>query len=117
MTVTGISDPPGQLIVIVSLAFSGNYPTGGDALDLTTLIGQSHLSRVAVFNNLPIQSDPALGGGFDMEVLPGATLSTFKAKLFTSGGTELGAGTYAANAALLLASTNNTITFTFDKLL
>lgn len=117
MNVITITDPPGQLRVAVALTFSGSYPAGGDILDLTTIIGQSHLSKVAAFNAPPIDSDPALGGGFDMEVLPGATLATFKGKIFSSGGTELAAGTYLANAPLMLASLNNTIEFIFDKLL
>jgi hypothetical protein len=117
MTVISITDPPGQLRVAVNLAFTGSYPTGGDTLDLTTIIGLGHLSKVAVFNNLPVDVDVALGGGYDGEFLPGSALNNGKLKLFSSGGTELGAGAYSSGAALLSASLNNTIEFVFDKLL
>ncbi len=115
-TVITITDPPGQLRVAVNLAFAGSYVTGGDTLDLTTIIGQGHLSKVAVFNNAPVDVDVALGGGFDGEFLPGTTLANGKLKLFSSGGTEVSAGAYTSNAALLAASLNNTIEFVFDKL-
>ena len=116
LAVKTIGQPSGgQQRITVGLTFSGSYPTGGDTLDLTTILGVSYLSRVAVFNNLPVTSDPALGGGFTGEFLPGATLNNGKLKLYTTAGTELAAGTYAANAALLLASLNNFIEFIFDS--
>jgi hypothetical protein len=117
MTVIAVNTAGNQTRVMASLAFTGSYPTGGDTLDLTTLIGQSHGDYVVAFNSLPVTADPTIAGGLDMEVIPGATLSTFKGKLFTSGGTELGAGTYVAGAALLAASLNSTIEWIFDKLL
>ena len=117
LTVLTITDPPGQLRVACNLVFTGSYPTGGDTLDLTTIIGAGHLSKVAVFNALPVDVDVALGGGFDGEFLAGSALNNGKLKLFSSGGTEVSAGTYAANAALLAASLNNTVEFVFDKLL
>jgi len=117
MTVTGVNAIGNQLRVLTNLVFTGSYPTGGDTIDLTTLIGQGHGSGVAVFNNMPLQATPSLGGGIDAEFIPGSALNNGKLKLFTAGGTELGAGTYAANAALLAASLNNYIEWFFDKLL
>jgi len=117
LTVVSITDPPGQLRVACNLAFTGSYPTGGDTLDLTQILGASHLSKVAVFNALPVDTDVALGGGYDGEFLAGSALNNGKLKLFTSGGTELGAGAYSSGAALLAASLNNTAEFVFDKLL
>lgn len=117
MTVVSISDPGPQLRIIANLVFSGSYPTGGDTCDLTQLIGQSHLTRMAVFNNLPVDADEGMGGGFDAEFLIGSALNNGKLKIFTSGGTELGAGAYSSGAPLLVASLNNNVEFTFDKLL
>src|SRR5882724_8265216 len=117
LAVTAVNAVGNQLRVGVALTFSGSYPTGGDTIDLTTIIGQAHGVGIAVFNALPINNDVALGGGIDGEFLPGSALNNGKLKLFTTGGTELAAGTYAANAALLLASLNNQIEFVFDKLL
>lgn len=117
MNVTTADAVGSQLRVTVALTFSGSYPTGGDTVDLTTIEGQGHLSRIAAFSALPVAADPALGGGFTGEFIPGAALNNGKLKIFTTAGTELAAGTYAANAALLLASLNSTLEFIFDKLL
>lgn len=117
MTLVGGTQTGGQLRPIVNLAFSGNYPTGGDTIDLTTIIGLADDAFIAVFSALPIAADPTLGGGFDMEFIPGSALNNCKGKIFTSGGTELAAGAYAANAALLAASLNSQIEFVFDKFL
>lgn len=117
MTVIAVNTAGNQTRVITSLVFSGSYPTGGDTLDLTSIVGQSHGVYVAAFNAAPITADPTLSGGYDMEVIPGASLSTFKGKVYTSGGTELGAGSYASGAALLTTSLNSTIEWVFDKLL
>jgi len=117
LTVTGVNPVGNQLRVLTNLVFTGSYPTGGDTIDLTTIIGQGHGIGIAVFNNLPLQADPSMGAGFGAEFIPGAALNNGKLKLFTTAGTELAAGTYAANAALLAASLNNSIEWVFDKLL
>ncbi|SRR6266404_2889863 len=117
LAVTGIGHGNNQFQITVGLTFTGNYPTGGDTVDLTSIIGASDDVGVAVFSALPIYVDPALGGGFGGEFIPGSGLNNCKLKVFSAPGTELAAGGYAANAALLAASLNNTLSMTFDKLL
>lgn len=117
MTVVGVTQTGNQLRVVCALAFTGSYPTGGDTIDLTTLIGQGHGVGIAVFSSPPIAEDAALGGGYDMEFIPGSALNNWKGKIFGTGGTEISAGTYASVAALLSASLNSQAEFIFDKLL
>jgi len=50
---------------------------------------------------LPVYVDPALGGGYGSGIHSGSALITAKLKVFSAPGTELAAGSYAANAALL----------------
>jgi len=117
LAVSGIGHGNNQFRIGVTLTFTGNYPTGGDTVDLTTILGASDDVGVAVFSALPVYVDPALGGGYGAEFIPGSALNNCKLKVFSAPGTELAAGSYAANAALLAASLNNSLDMVFDKLL
>ena len=55
--IVGMNTSGQQLRLSLVLALSGNYPTNGDTLDLTTLIGQGYLSKVFAANNPPTQGD------------------------------------------------------------
>lgn len=84
------------------LVFSGNYPTGGDTLDLTPLmqagIPTNAIPVDAFVNGLGVGTSQAAGGGY-YAFLQNATspgLTGNKIKIFASGGSELGAGAYPA---------------------
>jgi hypothetical protein len=80
------------------LSFSGSYSTGGDTLDLTPLLGSlpSGALPISMFaeGNGPTASQQ--GGGGYYAVLAGTTLANNKLKIFSSGGSEIGAGAYPA---------------------
>jgi len=69
-----------------SLAFSGNYATGGDSWDASTLFtGQANPTSILVV-------DVAGGAGYSAEYDKVAK----KLKIFSASGTELAAGAYPA---------------------
>ena len=74
---------------VATLAFSGNYPTGGDTLDFTQ-----------VANVLPsdtiVQAFAESQNGNSGYYIPvqGTALNNWKLKAFVGGGTELTAGAY-----------------------
>lgn len=77
----------------VPLAFSGNYVTGGDTIDLRTMIKATRATSVL--------SVKILGqAGYDYRFLPGTDLSNGKVMIFDVGAagaeTELAAGAYPA---------------------
>jgi hypothetical protein len=120
------ADPSGKtLYVCATLTFSGNYTTGGDTLDLTTLIGQQYLSKVAVFGKLPLYGFiSGSTSGFLYSWIVGTTLSNGKVQITgqqpTSATTgiialsELAAGAYPAG---ITGDTAVTAEFAFDLLL
>ena len=101
--------------VILKLVFSGNYVTGGDALDLTNGGGTpaapntipSAQSRGAATFDIeahgPAGSRSANGGYYTVVApnndapLTFADLANMKLKIFSGGGSELGAGAYPAD--------------------
>lgn len=89
-------EPTGQ---ILGLTFSGNYSTGGDTLNLTpSNISDPGLQGVLGPNQTPVAVDVLQEnlGGYYVEVIPGASLSTWKVQCFQPGGTEVAAGAYPA---------------------
>jgi len=76
---------------VATLAFSGNYPTGGDTLDFTQ-----------VANVLPsdtiVQAFAESQNGNSGYYIPvqGSALNSWKLKAFVGGGTEVTAGAYPA---------------------
>lgn len=101
---------------ICSMAFSGSYPTGGDTVDLTQIIGASHGMFTFVANNPPSNGDPALSSGFVGEFIPGSQLNNGKLKIFSASGAEIAAGAYSSSAAGLTTDLNSQIEFVLDKL-
>lgn len=98
---------------VLGLTFSGNYATGGDALDLTAVTNTNWLAK-AHFGQNPLQGAVLNApDGYGLEIVPGATLSTWKVKVLTASGAELAAGAYPAgltgdsNAALEFISRTN----------
>ncbi len=92
-----------------TLAFSGNYATGGDTLDFTTVAGVIPSSQAPV--QLSIQSQ---NGNFNQYVpVQGSALNNWKVRIAAPGGTEIAAGAYPASV------TSDIVAFqaTFRKLL
>lgn len=101
--------------VYLKVLFSGNYPAGGDTLDLTNAGGTPAAPNTipAAVNGGVVDVDIiergvvggfVAGGGFCALIAPNANaplkfadLANLKLKLFTSGNTELGAGAYPAS--------------------
>jgi hypothetical protein len=98
------------------LVFTGNYVTGGDTLDLTTIVGlvptASLPLQIYAQSNGGATSFGAGVGGYYEVVQAGAALNTYKLKAYTAGGTELAAGAYPAS----VTSDVVTITITWRKL-
>lgn len=122
LTLLSVAHPTIEDIVEVwfQISFSGNYVTGGDTIDLTTLAGQVSLNEGSlidadVINKMPvgIHVDSQTGGfgasqGGYYEMLTYTNVSggvatvrtpkTCKIQLFAAGGTEASASAYPATA-------------------
>lgn len=84
---------------ILALAFAGNYPTGGDTLDLTAI--SEALNRIDGFKNFKFDGIKVMypvseSGGYYFEIIKGTTLANNKVKIYKPAGTELDAGAYPA---------------------
>jgi len=77
---------------IGTLAFSGNYPTGGDTLDFTTVADKLPSDQI-----IQVFADSQNGNSGYYVPLAGSALNNWKLKAFTGGGTELSAGAYPAS--------------------
>jgi len=69
--------------------FSWNYPTGGDALDFTTVADKLPSTQI-----IQVFADSQNGNPGYYVPVQGTVLNNWKLKAFTGGGTELGAGAY-----------------------
>src|SRR5436309_7796848 len=79
------------------LTFSGSYATGGDTLDLTSIArlvpsGSQPLQVFIEGNSSAATAQSFLGGYY--VAITGASLATWKVKIFAAAGTELAAGAY-----------------------
>jgi len=99
ITVQNVDASGSTVLVTGTLAFSGNYTTGGDTLDWTTAIEQIAPSG----KSIPSVSSPQVvliasqGGNADSYVaVQGSALNSWKVKCFAAGGTEVSAGAYPA---------------------
>ncbi len=100
-----------SILAFIALTLSGSYVVGGDTLDLTKVTNTNGEDFEGFFEN-----PQSIGlffenlGGYYAQIIPGATLSAYKIKIFAPGGAELGAVTYAsvnltaANSIVLLAT-------------
>jgi hypothetical protein len=103
------------LEVILLLAFSGSYSTGGDVLDLTngggTLAAPNLLGLMGLTDGVadittspsgPALSQSAIGGYYTVvppngnAVIKLSDLANLKLKIFAAAGSELAAGVYPA---------------------
>jgi hypothetical protein len=74
---------------VATLAFSGNYPTGGDTLDFTQVASVLPSDTI-------VQAFAESQNGNSGYYIPiqGTALNNWKLKAFVGGGTELTAGAY-----------------------
>jgi hypothetical protein len=77
---------------IATLAFSGNYPTGGDTIDFTTLADKLPSTQI-----IQAFAESQNGNNGYYGVVAGAALNNWKLKAFSGGGTEISAGAYPAS--------------------
>ena len=77
---------------IGTLAFSGNYPTGGDTLDFTQVADKLPSTQI-------VQAFAESQNGNSGYYIPvqGSALNNWKLKAFVGGGTEVTAGAYPAS--------------------
>lgn len=90
------------------LILSGNYITGGDTVDWTNGGVNSAVPSAQAFQSTgPVRCDindnapsgsTVLGKGGNYILIPGATISTWKLKIFVTAGTEYTQGAYGADA-------------------
>jgi hypothetical protein len=99
-----------KILIWLALTFSGSYVPGGDTLDLTQVQNTTGHAIEGFFEpptNIGVFSESA--GGYYCQVILGATLQTYKLKVFAPGGAEVGAVTYASigfnNAQVTLLAT------------
>jgi hypothetical protein len=85
--------------IVYKVVPSGNYPANGDTIDLTAATNPNSIAD-ANWEGNP-QYGYVLNGwaGNDAELVPGATLATWKIKQYSAANTEFGNGS-AYNAAL-----------------
>ena len=77
---------------------SGNYVAGGDTVNLqaiTPTISQMD-ARIGYPGNIKHYEVCNAPDGYTSNLIPGATLATWKLQIFASDGTELAAGAYPA---------------------
>ncbi len=108
LTLTDAEVAPGGITCFGTVAFSGNYPAGGDAVDLTSLFGKQGVQGVGpastqqpvtfyvMSQNGGYGTSSAAGlGGYYVPV-KGTALNNWKLQLFDAGGTERATAAYPA---------------------
>jgi hypothetical protein len=76
---------------VATLAFSGNYPTGGDTLDFTQVADKLPSTQI-----IQAFAESQNGNPGYYVAIAGTALNNWKLKAFTGGGTEISAGAYPA---------------------
>ncbi|HLZ14317.1 MAG TPA: hypothetical protein VKP58_17175 [Candidatus Acidoferrum sp.] len=77
---------------IATLTFSGNYPTGGDTIDFTTVADKLPSTTV-----IQAFAESQNGNSGYYVAVQGSALNNWKLKAFNGGGTEVTAGAYPAS--------------------
>ena len=77
---------------VTTLAFSGNYPTGGDTLDFTQVTDKLPSTQI-----IQAFAESQNGNSGYYVAIAGTALNNWKLKAFTGGGTEISAGAYPAS--------------------
>jgi hypothetical protein len=90
ITITSVDVGTDNTYVFGTLVASGNYTTGGDTLDFTTVSAQVPASKV------PVQVWVGGSTGDAYAWIKGAALNNQKVKVSTASGTELASGAYPA---------------------
>jgi hypothetical protein len=96
-SISEVAKPVDKFLIWLALTFTGSYTVGGDTLDLTAVQNTAGHSVEGFFeppNNIGVFSENV--GGYYCQVVPGATLNTYKVKLFSPGGLEFTAIAYPA---------------------
>ncbi len=96
------------IYAIATLAFSGNYPTGGDTMDFTTVADKLPSTQI-----IQAFADSQNGNSGYYVPVAGSALNNWKLKCFVGGGTEITAGAYPASVTSDVVQ----ITITARKLL
>jgi hypothetical protein len=86
-----------------TLAFSGNYTVGGDVMDFTAVDDKLSSSQI-----IQVFTDSQNGNSGYYVPVSSATLSGWKLKAFTGGGTELTSGAYPASVTSDIVKINIT---------
>jgi hypothetical protein len=101
----------------LGLTFTGNYTTGGDALNLKSPANAAGLEVEGLFE-VPLSGGPgvffeSLDGYYVQPVVTGvASPSSCLLQVFTPGGTELAAGSYPSavlNGKVVLVATKRSV--------
>ena len=90
MTINDVDAAADNIYVFGSLTASGNYSTGGDTLDFTTLAPQIVASKA------PVQVWIGGSTGDTYAWIAGNSLNNQKIKINTASSTELASGAYPA---------------------
>lgn len=90
IAITTVDAGADNIYVFGTLAASGNYTTGGDTLDFTTIGAQIPASKV------PIQMWVGGSTGDAYTWIKGTALNNQKVKINTASNTELSSGAYPA---------------------
>jgi len=93
---------------IGTLAFSGNYTTGGDTLDFTQVADKLPSTQI-----IQVFADSQNGNAGYYVPIAGSALNNWKLKAFSGGGAEIAAGAYPASVTTDVVQ----ITITARKLL
>jgi hypothetical protein len=77
------------IYALATLAFSGNYPSGGDTLDFTQVANQLASDTI-----VQVFAESQNGNSGYYIPIQGTALNNWKLKAFVGGGTEITAGAY-----------------------
>ncbi len=108
ITITDVDGAAGNLYVFGYLTASGNYATGGDTLDFSSVAAQLAASQA------PVQVWVGGTTGDAYGFVRGTTFANGKVKINTASNTELAAGAYPAR---ITGDTNIQFEAVFNKLL
>jgi hypothetical protein len=97
ITVQNVDAAGPAVLVTGKLAFSGNYTTGGDALNWTTAVEELSSSGATIPSATPpllVLVESQNGNGDYYVPVQGNALNNWLVKCFTAAGTEVAAGAY-----------------------
>ena len=93
LTTTNVDSSASNFIyALATLTFSGNYPTGGDTLDFTTVADKLPSTQI-----VQVFADSQNGNSGYYVPVQGTALNNWKLKAFVGGGTEITAGAYPSS--------------------